>query len=65
MYSKLGNAYLCIYFKPGMSYKAISMSASGLIGRELLNLYSPKGELDEIVWLNSRPLKVYVIKTTH
>lgn len=63
MYSKLSNVYLCLYFKHVMSYKAIIIGASGLIGSELLKHVTEHREFGEVVLITRRPLDIYNKKT--
>lgn len=51
-------AYLCIYLKRTMSYKAIIIGASGLIGGELLKHISISDAFHEILLINRRPLNI-------
>lgn len=59
MYSKLSIAYLCVYFEHTMSYKAIIIGASGLIGSELLKQMSASDDFNEIVIITRRSLDIY------
>lgn len=59
MYSKLSIAYLCLYFEHTMSYKAIIIGASGLIGSELLKQISESSDFHEIVIITRRSLDIY------
>jgi uncharacterized protein YbjT (DUF2867 family) len=55
MYSKPSIDYLCIYFSADMSYKAIIIGASGLIGSELLKQVSANEAFSEILVISRRP----------
>ena len=51
-------AYLCSYLKHNMSFKAIIVGASGLIGSELLKCVSASDTFSEVLLINRRPLSI-------
>lgn len=59
MYSKVVLLTFVFYFKAFMSYKAIIIGASGLIGSELVKQVSTSDEFNEIVFLTRRQLDIY------
>lgn len=58
MHSKLSIAYLCIRFKEYMSYKAIILGASGLIGSKLIKEIIDTEDFSEVVLLNRRSVNI-------